>query len=502
LRRTCGAGWLAVFIILVLGMPGAGHAKEEPPKRTLNADMTEVYTILPPEVTRIGDMFSQGVFYGRLRINHFRWNWRDTIPGKTRDNWSIGMGGSAIYKTAYLYGLGMTAGLYTSQNPWHMDHAECRYNRSGKDVFSRHKVATGDGYGMTVLAQAYVEFKFFESNIRAGRQIFESLLTASNDTKMIPNTFEGISISSQYIPDTSLKAACFTRHKLRDHTRFHHVFAYGDDPRDPYANWKESDDSAMHRGITRSKLHAENITDRLIIVEATNRSLPGLSIMANTTMVPELFWTATGELNYRFALGNGVELIPGFRYLQQFDRKAGEIGGASIKGVITPSDNRGYHDPNSMDGKLYAARINVKKGAGSVQVGYSRVADEADILAPWRGFPTGGYTRPMAQLNWYAATKTLMFQVEYDFDKAGFVPGLSAMIRYAIQDFDDKKPDVPSDFNVFTLDLIENLSILPGLSFKGRFAVARGDDHTRDRTGEIKTDPSYNEYRFEMNYLF
>ncbi len=501
MKTTSWTLWMVAFVILVLVMPGPGHATE-PPKRTLKADMTEVYATLPPSVTCISDILSQGIFYGRLRINHFRWNWRDTVDGKTRDNWSIGVGGSAVYKTAYFYGLGMTAGLYTSQNPWHMDRAECKYNKSGKDVFSRHEVATGDGYGMTVLAQSYLEFKFLKSNIQAGRQVFESLLTASNDTKMIPNTFSGFSLYSKYIPDTSLKTACFTRQKLRDHTRFHHVLAYGDDPKDSFAGWDENDDSAMHRGITRSRLHAENITDRLIIAEATNRSIPGLSVTANYTTVPELFWTAIGELNYSFKFKNGVELIPGFRYLQQFDRKAGKIGGASIRGAITPSDDRGYHDPDSMDGNLYAARINMKKGAGSVGVGYSRVADEADILAPWRGFPTGGYTRPMAQLNWYAATKTLMFQVEYDFDKAGFVPGLSAMIRYAIQDFDDKKPDVPADFNVFTLDLIENLSFLPGLSFKGRFAVARGDDHTYSRTGQIKADPSYNEYRLEMNHLF
>lgn len=491
---------LTFFLALVFSMAVSASAVDTP-KRTIKGNMTEEYKILPENVTSINDMFSQGVFYGRLRINTFRWAWVDP-NSKSKDNWAVGIGGSAIYKTAYFHGLGMTAGLYTSQNPWHMKDEDIGYVKSGKDVFSRHKVATNNDFGMTVLAQSYVEYKHMKSGIRLGRQIFESLLTKSNDTKMIPNTFEGVSLYSKMLPDTSLKAAYFMKQKLRDHTSFHHVLAFGDQKDDDFAKWSENDDSAMHKGITTSKLTEENIDDRLIIAEATNKSISNLSVMANYTAVPELIWTTTGELNYTIKFDNGLKVIPGFRYLQQFDRKAGAIGGASLKAKITVDDNRGYTDPYNMDGKLYAARIDVKKGAGSIRLGYSKVANEADLLTPWRGFPTGGYTRAMAQYNWYANTETLMAQAKYDLGKAGVVPGLSAMIRYANQNFDDKKPDVQADSDVYTLDLIQKVSALPGLMLKGRFAIVRGDDDTVDMNGNVKSDPSYNEYRIEMNYLF
>ncbi len=471
------------------------------PKRTIKGNMTEAYKILPENVTSISDMFLQGVFYGRLRVNTFRWAWVDP-NSKSKDNWAVGIGGSAIYKTAYFHGLGMTAGLYTSQNPWHMKDEDIGYVKAGKDTFSRHKVATNNDFGMTVLGQSYIEYKQNKSGIRAGRQIFESLLTKSNDTKMIPNTFDGVSVYTKLIPDTSFKAAYFTRQKLRDHTSSHHVLAYGDYNDDDFAKWSGNDDSAMHKGITTSRLTEEDIDDRLIIAEATNTSIPNLSVMANYTAVPELIWTTTGEINYAIKFDNGLKVVPGFRYLQQFDRKAGAIGGASLKAKITADDSRGYSDPDSMDGKLYAARINIKKGAGSLLFGYSKVGNEADLLAPWRGFPTGGYTRAMAQYNWYADTETLMAQAKYDFGKAGIVPGFSTMIRYANQNFDDKKPDVQADTNVYTLDLIQNVSAIPGLMLKGRFAIVRGDDDTVDMNGNVKSDPSYNEYRIETNYLF
>ncbi len=491
---------LTAFFGLMIGLAVSVGAADSP-KRTIRGNMTENYKILPGEADSIFDMFSQGVFYGRIRINTFRWEWEEETT-KSKDNWAVGVGGSLIFKSAYLHGLGMTAGLYTSQNPWRMDEYDVGFIKSGKDVLSRHKVATHNEFGMTALAQAFVEYKYNKSGIRVGRQIFESLLTKSNDTKMIPNTFNGISLTSQLVPDTSFKAAYFTKQKLRDHTSFHHVLAYGDQADDDVAKWNENDDSAMHKGITTSRLEAKNIHDRLVIVEATNKTLPNLSVMVNYTAVPDLIWTATGELNYAIKFDNGIQVVPGFRYLQQFDRNAGTIGGASLKAKISQTDSRGYEHPFDMDGKLYTLRVNVKKGAGSVLFGYSKVANEADLLTPWRGFPTGGYTRAMAQYNWYAKTATFMAQFKYDFDKAELVPGLSAMIRYASQDFDDNKPDVQADTDVYTLDLIQNIWAVPGLMLKCRIAVVRGDDDTVDMNGQEKSDPSYNEYRFGINYLF
>ena len=216
-------------------------------KRTLKGNMTVVYHRLPGEAADIGAMFTEGLFYGRIRANTFKWDWDREVDGKTKNHWAAGIGGSLIFKSAYLHGFGLTAELYTSQNPWHMSGEDYRYAKAGKDMFSRYDIATEGDYAMSVLAEAYLEYRFIKSNVRLGRQTFESFLTASNDTKMIPNTFEGVSFESSDFRDTLIKAAWFDRQKLRDHTSFHHVLAYGDYPGNPYAAWTENDDSAMHR---------------------------------------------------------------------------------------------------------------------------------------------------------------------------------------------------------------------------------------------------------------
>jgi hypothetical protein len=475
---------------------------EDGVKRTLKGNMTEVYKETPGEAADIASMFTDGVFYGRMRFNSFLWQWDEETDGKTKDHWAVGLGGSFIYKTAYLKGFGLTAGVYTAQSPWHMDGDDYQYAKAGKDMFSRYGIATGDSYDMTVLAQAYGEYRFGKSSIRAGRQLFESLLTASNDTKMIPNAFRGVTFEGTDIPNTQIKAAWFDGQKLRDHTSFHHVLAFGDDENNPYAKWSENDDSAMHKGLTVSKLSAAGIDDRLMIFQAENKSIPNLTVMFNYTDVPDLLGSATGELNYAIQLPGGIKLTPGVRYLSQFDHGAGEIGGASIKGKVSEDDARGYSDPTSLEGNLLAARMAFSKGAASALVGYSTVSDDGDLVAPWRGFPTGGYTRAMGQYNWYANTDTWMLEAGYDFGKAGTIPGFSVKGRYAVQDYDDLKPDVPADSNILTLDFVEKIAAFQGLTLKLRSAFLSGDTDIVDMNGTVKSDPSYSEFRFEMNYLF
>lgn len=491
--------WISMAIVCVF-FSGADGA--ETAKRSLKGNMTENYRKVPEEVESIRDMFSEGIFYGRLRINSFLWDWEREVDGRTRDHWSAGIGGSAIFKSAFFKGLGGTAGLYTSQNPWHMEDDDYRFAKAGKDLFSRYAIANGSGWEMTVLAQAYLEYRFKASHARVGRQLFESLLTASNDTKMIPNAFKGISFESEDIRDTRIKAAWFNGQKLRDHTSFHHVLAYGDDPENPNAGWTQNDDSAMHKGLTLSRLREAGIEDRLIVFQVENKSIRNLTILLNCTDVPDLVGSMTGELNYAIDIGGGFKLGSGVRLMSQQDHGGGEIGGASLKGGVSESDPGGYQDPLNLDGRLLAAKMTLKKNAISFLVGYSMVSDDADLVAPWRGFPTGGYTRAMGQYNWFADTETWMLQVGYDFTKTGPFQGVSVKARYAVQDYDDKKPAVPADSKALNIDFLKKVTAVPGLMLKLRTNFVAGDTGIVDMNGAVKSSSSCREYRFEMNYLF
>ena len=454
--------------------------------------MTLQYRKKPKEQDSLAEALSQGVFYGRLRFHNFLYQGAE----ESKDHKVVGFGGSLIYKSDYFHGFGLTAGLYTSQNPWHMSDSKVSIYKSGKDTLSRYDVATDGQYGLTSLAQAYIEYKDKSSSLKIGRQRFESFLVKSNDTKMIPNTFEGISFESKALPDTRVRAALFTKQKLRDHAEFHHVLAYGDGDK-AYANWTENDDSSMHRGLTVSKLDELGIKDRLFILDLKNSSIEQTVLRANYTTVPELLSSLMLEGTYRFNL-DSTKVIPSFRYMQQFDDKAGQIGGANLL-----TNTIGYRNPQSLDSQLVAARVDFIQDVWSLRFGYSSISDEADLVAPWRGFPTASYTRAMGQKNWYANTDTYLLRADYNLGRAGIIPTMRVMMRYAIQDFDDSKAGVPSDNRVLTLNMVKKgFPYFPTLYSKLRFAHIEGDSDTIAIDGSLKPDSSYDEVRFELNYLF
>jgi hypothetical protein len=185
------------------------------------------------------------------------------------------------------------------------------------------------------------------------------------------------------------------------------------------------------------------------------------------------------------------------RYMRQFDEGAGAIGGANLKTVTV-----GYDDPDSLDGWLAGVRLDITHEAWHVRLAYTQVGDEGDIVAPWRGFPTGGFTRVMGQYNWYANTRTWVAQYDYTVHKKGFFNGLHAMARVALQDFDDIKPGVQADSNVFEIGLRKPLENVRGAFVRLRWAHIVGDDDTITPSGFHKPDPSADAIRLEWNYLF
>jgi len=477
------------------------NAEETKPKRQLKNNMIVKTNITPKSVDNLSDMFKEGVFYGRLRMNSFKWDWANDDTSNL-DNHAFGLGGSMRYKTASYMGVSAMAGLYYTDSPFEslrMSQADIGSTKAGKDTFSRYNVKNSGNYSMAVLAEANLQYKISNTKIIAGRQIFESVITRSNDTKMIPNTFEGTVVEMKEIPNTRIRGAYFTAQKLRDHTEFHDVITFKDSAGD---SWGNNDDSAIHKGLSFANFTAAgaDTAHELIVVDVKNTSIKGLKIDVTYAAVPDVVSSIIGEVNYKIAIGGGYSLTPGVRYMYQMDNGAGVIGGATLKGTLAGQSGSalGYSNVDSVNASLAMARLVLKKGPLKAKIAYSAVAGSgADIIAPWRGFPTGGYTRAMAQYNWYAGTKTVCAEVNYDFGKAGLVPGFSALARFAMQDFDDAKQaaGVQADSNILHMDFRE--SFTPDLYAKIRVGLV----DAKDRVSGANKD-SYNEYRFELNYLF
>ena len=495
---------LGIAGMLVLSLYEISMAANTP-KRVLRGNMTEVYNVVPGDASNLFEMFKKGMWYGRARMNFFKWYWDEETKKHPINPTGFGIGGSLIYKTAPFYGISGTLGLYTSQQLGLLNSDDARYGKSGKDTFSRYKVCKSHDWGMTVLAQAYLQYHFLKTDIKSGRMIYESPFTKSNDTKMIPNTFQGVAVVSRYLPDTALNLAYFNREKLRDHTKFHDVITYnwGDSPK-WYDKWNNQDDSAVHRGLSYKNLRRAgvHIHNTLFIAGVTNESIHHLRLDLWFAVVPDLFHTMLNEVNYAIPLGGGWTLTPGFRFMEQFDDGAGDIGGAALSGKLAGKRGSalGYHNADSVKARLYAGRIVLKKGAGKIHFGYTKVTDDADFISPWRGFPTGGYTRSMGTYNWLANTKSWMVEGAYDFGKAGLIKGFRAALDYTSMNYDDNKERLGSisktDRHAIHLDAWYRLPVRQYVELKVRLKHVGA---TRRSNG---SDPSYSDLRVELNYLF
>lgn len=492
---------LSAILALSVNAFGADEVKADVVKRTLKGNMMEVYNVLPKETDSVLGMITDGEFYGRVRVNNFNWDW---AKDDTKDHSITGVGGSLIYKTASLEGLSLTGGLYYSQglSAWSLakDSTDLTNLKAGKDTISRFDaIQNGQSY-MLVPAQMYVEYKLGKTAIKAGDMIYESLMTKSNDTKMIPNTFRGIAIENKDIEKTKIRAAFFAQQKLRDHTTYHDVLTFKDADSE---SWNNNDDAGVNKALSYTNLKNAGMATahQMATGDVNTKMIDNLNLTFTGNYVTEIVAQAALEANYTMSVA-GMKIKPGFRFIYQQDMIADntKLAGKNIANLGGNGDD--YTSPDSLTGQLYAARLvaDVTKGV-SVAYGWSYIADQADILAMWRGFPTGGYTRAMAQYNWNANTTTNMVSASVNLGKLGAVPGMNISAKYAMQDFDEKKSGVQGDTNVIHIDVTENLGfIAKGLEVKFRYGNSL--DARSGTLEEAKTNVGFSEYRYELNYLF
>ncbi|MEE4202689.1 MAG: hypothetical protein V2I45_03600 [Halieaceae bacterium] len=478
-RRTSALLGLCVASTLSMAALAADEPKAD---RKINGNMTVDYLVLPGEASSVNEMFSGGEFYGRLRSNTFAWDW-ETEAGNNQDHEIGGIGGSLIWKSGRYNGFGLNFGVYATSNAYfRVDEADYATIRAGKDLISR---GTGDG-SFALIGEAAVNYQGEKLGFVVGRQLYESHFTASNDTKMIPNTFDGASFTYKAAAGIKLAGAWFYQTKLRDHIYGHDFLTYNDDQGRP---WRNQDDSGAHRGLTFDRLTAAGLdTDNEMIILSAQKKFGAIDTKLSHLRIPELMGQTVLEFKGGFNKGGAFSIHPALKIMMQHDEEGGRIGGASLRRNVSNDNPRGYTDPDSLESTLVAARVEFRqKSTGfAYRIGYSQVSDDADIVAPWRGFPTGGYTRPMGQVNWTANESSWMFQVKGNLSKWLPWDGTRFLVRHGIFDRDESKGF--TDRSAFNVDIDQQLTT--NLSMRLR-TVLVSDDGNSD----------YNEYRMEFNYL-
>jgi hypothetical protein len=416
--------------------------------------------------------FLKGTYATKIKSNYF------TYIKDGNDYNVYGVGSSIKYRTASFKDVYISAEADIVLHPISsaIPNNIGGFNK-GIDLINKEQYMNGgrdDWYSIPELNITYQPSRYFY--MRYGYQGYDNLLVAENDTKMVKNSFSGLSML--YANDTfNYKGAVFNKQKLRNHTDYHDVIKYN--------GYSENDDSGAHRGLTTS--NGLDFDTYLTLNELNLSFIPKTKISISNAYVNQLFSSTITDIKY-FIPFRGYNVIFGGRYFLQQDLGAGKIGGASLSGK---KDATGYKDINSVASSMYAGNMSIKTNDSVYMFGYSKVDDKADIITPWRNFATKGYTRSMGITNWYSNTESYMVQMKTKLDKYGI-----AVLDYTYVDNDETKIDTRGnflqDFQVYHLDYtINNFSSIRNLQLKTRYSYITFED------GHVEQD-----IRTEFNYLF
>jgi len=145
-------------------------------------------------VDQFRHMFSDGKVSGQIRTVYAGY---DLKENGQKDNYATAIGGALKYELASLYGFNGAVAFRTSQ--------DLAFATGDIDDNKQNPELSSSKGKYTEVSEAYINYKHSGLNLRAGRQPLDTPLADSDDTRMIPNTFEAY-VATYEIDDFSFMA--------------------------------------------------------------------------------------------------------------------------------------------------------------------------------------------------------------------------------------------------------------------------------------------------------
>ncbi len=122
------------------------------------------------------NMFAEGKVSGQVRVEYAGYNYKNTDP----DVYATAVGGILKYELAEFKGFNAGVAFYVSKDiSW----------LSGIGIHRNSELSSSKGEHVD-MSEVYLNYKYENLNLRAGRQLLDTPLADSDDIRMIQNTFE------------------------------------------------------------------------------------------------------------------------------------------------------------------------------------------------------------------------------------------------------------------------------------------------------------------------
>jgi hypothetical protein len=414
--------------------------------------------------------------------------------GSTNNRNAWAAGGYIGYTTPDFSGFSATAAVYGT-------YGFEIHDRSLADDF-RDGIGTGrydpslqgyNGDNYIFFGQAYLNYKYENTNIKAGRQRLDTPLAGADDARMLPNLFEAIVVSNTDVENTTLIGAHVFRETVGT---FANVYM-------PHDQTKTGSILALHSGYglgaelglsgdfvnmgtialgDETQTGLDNSTAGVTAIAAVYSGIEGLKLQAWDYIAWDILNAVYLQGDYNFKVNEDVNMFVAGQYINESDigTYLERLTGAGI------SSNYG------------AAKIGVKYEGLTAYAAYSisgSASGPANLgtIMPWGGMPA--FTQGMVTRHqFFADTDTWKVAATYNFKDLGV--NLKATAYYASFDMGENNSYSHGDTWTATepgFDFIYTPESIKGLQLRFRGNFPR--DFSYSGTG-------WDEYRLIANYNF
>lgn len=356
-------------------------------------------------------------------------------------------GVSIGFKTDSLYGFSLGITAQGSSSPF--------ADNGAKEDYNSHMYGPG-----AVLSEAYLAYNVGKTTLQIGRQFIDTPLISGSGSRVIKESFEGITLVNTDIPDTTITAGYVQKFQARtadgdyDAPKFTKTFKTGS------SIALDLDNGAYTTSIVNKSIHGLTLTGAYAYADAfildANTALTLVDGGVHLVYVEALYEGNNGEIGYTLGVQD---------YFNHFET----IGIGLDNNINTYALKAGLSFKGINGTVAFSQTSNDHVAGGAIISGLGNGADllytDAIVAAP-------GYTPD---------TKTYMFDINYDVTEAA---NIGARYTYADDKFDDLKQAYTSIYAYYKF-----VSSLQGLKMGIEF-----EDKSKDVDG--------NDLWFKANYKF
>jgi len=423
----------------------------------------------------LSSMFSEGKTSGQIREFSVDREYQGTA-GNTDHRRANAIGGHLKFETADYKGLSFGTAFYTT-NGFLNDSPKNDYTKVDQTLLGP------DNENYSLLGEAFVNYKYKNTNFKGGRQTLETPMAGGDDARMMRNLFEAYLVSNTDIEGVTLTAGHVTRFAQGTFGRVYNGGLLAVTSGYSYVDTRDQVGSFVNMG----KYAIGKETDGVSVASVVYTGVENLKLQ---------LWDY-----YAHDLMNVVYAQADYSWTCMFSDSIKPYAAAQL----IKEDNVGKDYAGDVDSMYWGVKFGAKVENFNAYVAYSQTgansAEEAAaggtanaILTPWGGM--AAFTQGMVTRHMYlAGTKATKVAGSYNWKAFG--PNLSTVGYYTSFDMDENSGyGIARTATEAGYDVIYYPEAVKGLQLRTRANFPR-----TFAEGETGTT-GWSEYRLIVNYNF